>query len=101
MTRQVAVFFGGMPISNDESVLKNKCPHIVVGTPGRLLALVRNKKLLLKNLKHFVLDECDKMLEELGKCRRGQSPLQPGDSLMASDGYDRLCRQTVGILVLL
>lgn len=62
---KVAVFFGGMPIQNDEQVLKNKCPHIVVGTPGRILALVRNKKLNLKNLKHFVLDECDKMLEEL------------------------------------
>lgn len=63
----MAVFFGGMPIQNDEQVLKNKCPHIVVGTPGRILALVRNKKLNLKNLKHFVLDECDKMLEELGQ----------------------------------
>ena len=57
-----------MPITNDEKVLKDKCPHIVVGTPGRLLALVRTKKLNLKNLKHFVLDECDKMLEELGMC---------------------------------
>merc|ERR1712107_976727 len=41
------------------------CPHIVVGTPGRILALIRSKKLPLKNLKHFVLDECDKMLEQL------------------------------------
>merc|ERR1712173_283813 len=44
---------------------KNNCPHIVVGTPGRILALIRSKKLPLKNLKHFVLDECDKMLEQL------------------------------------
>ncbi|XP_037074145.1 LOW QUALITY PROTEIN: spliceosome RNA helicase DDX39B-like [Pollicipes pollicipes] len=64
-TVKVAVFFGGMPIQNDEQVLKNKCPHIVVGTPAGLLALVRTKKLNLKNLKHYVLDECDKMLEEL------------------------------------
>merc|ERR1712183_174098 len=62
---KVGVFFGGMQISKDEQVLKNNCPHIVVGTPGRILALVRNKKLDLKNLKHFVLDECDKMLAEL------------------------------------
>jgi ATP-dependent RNA helicase UAP56/SUB2 len=47
-------------------VLKNNCPHIVVGTPGRILALVRSKKLNLKNLKYFILDECDKMLEQLG-----------------------------------
>merc|ERR1712157_171091 len=41
------------------------CPNIIVGTPGRILALVRSKKLNLKNLKHFILDECDKMLEQL------------------------------------
>ena len=62
---KVAVFFGGLAIVKDEEVLKNNCPHIVVGTPGRLLALVRSKKLSLKHLKHFVLDECDKMLEQL------------------------------------
>ena len=60
---KVAVFFGGVSVSQDEAVLRDNCPHIVVGTPGRILALVRTKKLLLNNLKHFVLDECDKMLE--------------------------------------
>jgi len=62
---KVGVFFGGMEIKKDEETLKNNCPHIVVGTPGRILALVRNKKLNLKNLKHFILDECDKMLDQL------------------------------------
>jgi len=64
-TIKVAVFFGGMTIANDEKILKTNCPHIVVGTPGRILALVRTKKLVLKHLKHFILDECDKMLEQL------------------------------------
>jgi len=59
------VFFGGLNIQKDEATLKSNCPHIVVGTPGRILALVRTKKLNLKTLKHFVLDECDKMLEAL------------------------------------
>merc|ERR1719154_816617 len=54
-----------MNISKDEETLKNNCPHIVVGTPGRILALVKSKKLNLKHLKHFILDECDKMLESL------------------------------------
>ncbi|XP_034827926.1 ATP-dependent RNA helicase WM6 [Maniola hyperantus] len=62
---RVSVFFGGMPIQKDEEVLKTACPHIVVGTPGRMLALVNSKKLNLKHLKHFILDECDKMLESL------------------------------------
>merc|ERR1712055_344485 len=62
---KVGVFFGGMQIKKDEETLKNNCPHIVVGTPGRILALVKSKKLNLKNLKHFILDECDKMLDQL------------------------------------
>lgn len=60
-----SVFFGGLPITQDERTLKENTPHIVVGTPGRILQLVKINKLNLKNLKHFVLDECDKMLEEL------------------------------------
>jgi len=62
---KVGVFFGGMPITKDEAVLRTSTPHIVVGTPGRILALVKNKKLNLRHLKHFILDECDKMLEAL------------------------------------
>ncbi|KAK4019192.1 ATP-dependent RNA helicase WM6 [Daphnia magna] len=64
-TIKVGVFFGGLNIAKDEQTLKSNCPHIVVGTPGRILALVRSKKLNLRTLKHFVLDECDKMLEAL------------------------------------
>jgi len=62
---KVAVFFGGLSIKRDEDVLKKNCPHVVVGTPGRILALSRNKTLNLKHIKHYVLDECDKMLEAL------------------------------------
>lgn len=39
----------------------------MVGTPGRIKALVLRKDLDLSNLKIFILDECDKMLEESGK----------------------------------
>ncbi|KAK6194703.1 hypothetical protein SNE40_000286 [Patella caerulea] len=62
---KIAVFFGGMSVKKDEDVLKKNCPHIVVGTPGRLRALIRSKALSLKHVKHFILDECDKMLAEL------------------------------------
>lgn len=64
---QVAVFFGGLSIKKDEEVLKKESPHVVVGTPGRILALSRNKSLNLRHIKHFILDECDKMLEQLGE----------------------------------
>ena len=63
---KVAVFYGGVHILKHKDILKNECPHIVVGTPGRILALARDKDLSLKNVRHFILDECDKMLESLG-----------------------------------
>jgi superfamily II DNA/RNA helicase len=59
-----AGFYGGIPIQNDIKTLEENCPHIVVGTPGRIRDLVQRKKLVLEHLKHFVLDECDKMLEQ-------------------------------------
>jgi ATP-dependent RNA helicase UAP56/SUB2 len=64
---KVAVFYGGVHIRKHIDLLKNECPHIVVGTPGRILALARDKEMSLKNVRHFILDECDKMLESLGK----------------------------------
>ncbi|KAF2116628.1 P-loop containing nucleoside triphosphate hydrolase protein [Lophiotrema nucula] len=63
---KVSVFYGGTPVQKDIDLLANKDthPHIIVGTPGRIHALVRDKKLNLRQLKHFVLDECDKMLDQ-------------------------------------
>ncbi|XP_030548280.1 DEAD-box ATP-dependent RNA helicase 15-like [Rhodamnia argentea] len=62
---KIAVFYGGVNVRIHKELLKNECPHIVVGTPGRILALARDKDLSLKNVRHFILDECDKMLESL------------------------------------
>lgn len=66
---RTAVFYGGTPIAKDIELLSNKdtFPHIIVGTPGRLNALVRDKKLRLGNVKQFILDECDKMLDQIGR----------------------------------
>merc|ERR1719261_688776 len=52
---KVEVFYGGVPITQNKTALKANTPHIVVGTPGRVLG----------KLKHFVMDECDRMLEAL------------------------------------
>ena len=59
----VEVLYGGQSISQHIKKLKSTPPTIIVGTPGRILALVRGKHLDTSNMKHFVLDECDKMLE--------------------------------------
>lgn len=62
------VFYGGVPKNDNVKVLKSaKPPAIVIGTPGRILQLCREKFLNLDNLQMFVLDECDKMLNENGK----------------------------------
>jgi len=68
---RTAVFYGGISINKDEELLKNKdtCPHIVVGTPGRLNALVRDKAIRLNNVKNFVIDECDRVLEQISMRR--------------------------------
>lgn len=65
---KTAVFYGGTPIQKDVELLSKKetMPNIVVATPGRLNALVRDKHLSLRNVKAFVLDECDKMLDQIG-----------------------------------
>ncbi|KAI5435399.1 hypothetical protein KIW84_021999 [Lathyrus oleraceus] len=62
---KVVVFYVGVNIKVHKDLLKNERPQIVVGTPGRILALSRDKDLSLKNVRHFILDECDKMLESL------------------------------------
>merc|ERR1711862_15858 len=48
-----------------KEMLKEKTPQILIGTPGRVLALIREKDLKLDKLTQFVLDECDKCLDKL------------------------------------
>jgi len=62
---KVTVFFGGIGIREHRNLLEQGVPNIVVGTPGRILQLVKEKHLKLDHLKRFILDECDKMLETL------------------------------------
>ncbi|KAJ2812634.1 Suppressor of the cold-sensitive snRNP biogenesis mutant brr1-1, partial [Coemansia furcata] len=61
------VFYGGVPMKHDQEILadKEKCPNIIVGTPGRILALVRDKILRLSSVNSFVIDECDKVLDAI------------------------------------
>ena len=63
---KVSVFFGGLPTKNYEETLQKNRPNRVVRTPGRILALGKSKALNLRHVKHFIIDECDKVLESLG-----------------------------------
>jgi ATP-dependent RNA helicase UAP56/SUB2 len=62
---KTAVFYGGVPVQENRDLLKNDPPHIVIGTPGRVLQLAEEGNLKLKGIKYFVLDECDRLLDSL------------------------------------
>jgi len=59
----VATFIGGLPTMEDEKVLRRTC-HIIVGTPGRVLALIQRGTLVTNKIRMLVLDEADKLLSE-------------------------------------
>ncbi len=72
--KTIAVY-GGTSIVPQKKALE-KGVHIVVGTPGRTLDLIRQKKLKLNKIKWIVLDEADEMLnmgfkEELDDILKG------------------------------
>lgn len=50
-------------MTHSETAVKEQ-PHVLVATPGRLLKLVRDKKVDLGNVEYFVLDECDRLIAE-------------------------------------
>ncbi|MBM7838327.1 superfamily II DNA/RNA helicase [Alkalihalobacillus xiaoxiensis] len=69
-------FIGGANINRQIEKLKKKKPHIAVGTPGRVLELVKTKKIKLADVGFYVIDEVDRLVledkswsevEELGK----------------------------------
>ncbi len=57
----VVVVYGGQPIMQQIRDL-NKGADIVVGTPGRVIDLMKRGKLRTSEVEYFVLDEADEML---------------------------------------
>jgi len=55
-------FIGGTNINKDLQELR-RTSHIIVGTPRRLLELIKHKALDLKDVNTLVLDEFDRMLD--------------------------------------
>ena len=58
----VGLILGGVDYNKERRMLKSN-PNIIVGTPGRLLDHINNKKLDLSHLKSLTLDEADEMLD--------------------------------------
>lgn len=59
---KVLTLCGGVPLRPHLASLAHE-PHVVVGTPGRLLDLLGKEALPLQALKVLVLDEADRMLD--------------------------------------
>ncbi|HVZ85718.1 MAG TPA: DEAD/DEAH box helicase, partial [Polyangia bacterium] len=59
---RLAAFTGGTPVGGDLKALERGV-EIAIGTPGRLVDLLRRERLVLGELKGLVLDEADEMLD--------------------------------------
>ena len=60
---RVSNFVGGTDKQRQMNRLKNQQPHIVVGTPGRILDLVNEKALKIYTANALVIDEADMTLD--------------------------------------
>ncbi|MEO5963292.1 MAG: ATP-dependent RNA helicase DbpA [Thermomonas sp.] len=59
---KLSVLCGGIPLGPQLASLTH-APHVVVGTPGRVLELVQKDALQLRGVHTLVLDEADRMLD--------------------------------------
>ncbi len=59
---KIVTLCGGVPVRTQKPALEH-APHVVVGTPGRLLDHLDRQTLTLASLKVLVLDEGDRMLD--------------------------------------
>lgn len=56
-----AAIFGKQPVSVQLRELKQRV-HVISGTPGRTLDLIKRGELILEKVRYFIIDEADKML---------------------------------------
>ncbi len=59
---KILTLCGGVPLGPQIASLQHS-PHIIVGTPGRVLKHLRNETVMLGDLKTLVFDEADRMLD--------------------------------------
>eukprot|EP00929_Paragymnodinium_shiwhaense_P109711 TRINITY_DN761_c1_g1_i6.p1 TRINITY_DN761_c1_g1~~TRINITY_DN761_c1_g1_i6.p1 ORF type:complete len:386 (-),score=110.09 TRINITY_DN761_c1_g1_i6:329-1381(-) len=64
---KVEAVFGGTPLDKEKKRFKDNTPHVLVGTPGRALQLVKGKDAPLKldAVTQFIVDECDRVIDTL------------------------------------
>ena len=55
--------YGGVNIEHQKNLLDNAPIDIIIGTPGRIIDLYKQKSIRLKNIEVCVLDEADRMFD--------------------------------------
>ena len=58
-----ATIIGNVNIDRQIEKLKEK-PHIIVGTPGRILELIKKRKISAHTIKTIIIDEADRLMDE-------------------------------------
>lgn len=59
---KVSLFIGGQDLARDIDRVSN-APHIIIGTPTRILELDKSSSLSIKEVETIVVDECDMMID--------------------------------------
>ncbi|KAI0559951.1 RNA helicase [Gracilaria domingensis] len=54
---------GGIPEAVDEQQLSLSAPHVVIGTPGRVITLIQKGVFVVDHINLLVLDEADRLAE--------------------------------------
>ena len=60
----VKTLMGGSPINDDVESIRHQCPHIIVGSAGRVYDMFRRKYISGRDIRIMVLDEADEMLSK-------------------------------------
>ena len=60
---KVSVFYGGHRMQDETASVEGGMPDIIVATPGRLTDHLKRRNITLADLRAFIVDEFDKLLE--------------------------------------
>jgi len=98
---KIGFVYGGVPFEDDKRKIQNDTPHILIGTPGRMMHLVRENVANLSKVQRFIMDECDNMLLELKMRRQLQEVFKATPkkkqvmlfSATISEDVKKLCRK--------
>lgn len=62
---RIQAVYGGVNIETQIMHIEVNPPHILIGCPGRTLELISKDIIKLDKLNYFIVDECDKVLENV------------------------------------